>query len=160
MELKGILAISGKPGLYKMLSQGKNSIIVEAFEDKKKFPVYAAHNISALEEISIYTDTEDVPLIDVFKNIFELTEGKEAISHKSSKNQLEEFFSKVLPNYDEDRVYISDIKKIIQWYNTMYRNGLVVFDEETDEGNTDVEPDVKDQKEGQEIKEEKENNED
>ena len=133
MELKGILAISGKPGLYKMLSQGKSSIIVEGLEDKKRFPVYTAHNISALEEISIYTETEDVPLVDVFKNLFEIAEGKETISHKASKNQLEELFSKVLPDYDEERVYISDIKKIIQWYNTLLRNGLLVFDEEEEE---------------------------
>jgi len=132
MDLKGILAISGKPGLYKMLSQGKSSIIVEGFEDKKRFPVYTAHNISALEEISIYTVTEDVPLVDIFKKIFEVTEGKEALTHKSSKNQLEAFFLEVLPDYDEDRVYISDIKKIIQWYNTLFRNGMVVFEEEVE----------------------------
>ena len=140
MELKGILAISGKPGLYKMLSQGKSSIIVEGFEDKKRFPVYTAHNISALEEISIYTETEDVPLVNVFKSIFDITEGKEAITHKSSRNQLEEFFSKVLPDYDEERVYISDIKKIIQWYNILYRNGLMVFEEEKEVESTDEEP--------------------
>ena len=148
MELKGILAISGKPGLYKMLSQGKSSIIVEGFEDKKRFPVYTAHNISALEEISIYTETEDVPLVDVFKSIFDITEGKEAITHKSSKNQLEEFFSKVLPDYDEERVYISDIKKILQWYNTLYRNGLMVFEEEKEDESTDEEP--KDEKQNSE----------
>jgi len=137
MELKGILAISGKPGLYKMLSQGKSSIIVEGLEDKKRFPVYTAHNISALEEISIYTETEDVSLVDVFKNIFDITEGKDAITHKSSKNQLEEFFSKVLPNYDEERVYISDIKKVIQWYNILNRNGLVVFNDDEAEPQTE-----------------------
>jgi len=133
MELKGILAISGKPGLFKMLSQGKNNIIVEGLDDNKRFPVYAAHQISALEEISIYTETEDVQLADVFKGIFDATGGKEAISHKSSKNQLEELFEKALPDYDRERVYISDIKKVIQWYNILFRNGMMVFDEETEE---------------------------
>jgi hypothetical protein len=137
MELKGILAISGKPGLFKMLSQGKNNIIVEGLDDNKRFPVYAAHQISALEEISIYTETEDVPLADVFKGIFDATGGKEAISHKSSKNQLEELFEKALPEYDRERVYISDIKKVIQWYNILFRNGLMVFDEKTEEEKTE-----------------------
>jgi L-lactate utilization protein LutC len=137
MELKGILAISGKPGLFKMLSQGKNNIIVEGLDDNKRFPVYAAHQISALEEISIYTETEDVPLVDVFKGIFDATGGKEAISHKSSKNQLEELFEKALPEYDRERVYISDIKKVIQWYNILFRNGLMVFDEKTEEEKTE-----------------------
>jgi len=137
MELKGILAISGKPGLFKMLSQGKNNIIVEGLDDKKRFPVYAAHQISALEEISIYTETEDVPLADVFKGIFDATGGEEAISHKSSKNQLEELFEKALPEYDRERVYISDIKKVIQWYNILFRNGLMIFDEQTEEEQTE-----------------------
>ncbi len=130
MELKGILAISGKPGLYKMLSQSKNSIIVEGLDDKKRFPVYAAHQISALEEISIYTETDDVALADVFKGLYEAVNGEAAISHKSSRNELEALFAKALPDYDRDRVYVSDIKKVIQWYNILHRNGLMVFDEE------------------------------
>lgn len=137
MNLKGILAIAEKPGLYKLVSQGKNNIIVEGLEDKKRMPVYGAHQISALEEISIYTYDEDFPLKDVFENIYKLTEKKEAITHKSSKNELIDFFAKVLPNYDEDRVYISDIKKVIQWYNVLFRNGMFEIEEEVPEADQD-----------------------
>ncbi len=130
MDLKGILALSGKPGLYKMLSQSKNSIIVEGLEDKKRFPVYGAHQISALEEISIYTSTDDIPLAEVLHKIYNLNEGKPAISHKSSKMDLEKFFTEVLPDYDNERVYVSDIKKVTQWYNILLSNDLLKFDAE------------------------------
>ena len=130
MDLKGILAISGKPGLFKLISQGKNNIIVESLTDGKKMPVYQAHQISALEEISIYTYTGDVPLVDVFKSIYEQTEGQKALSHKSSAAELSAFFKKVLPEYDEDRVYISDIKKVVQWYNLLFDQNMVEFAEE------------------------------
>ncbi len=125
MNIKDILAVSGKPGLFKMLSQGKNSIIVEGLTDGKRMPVYAAHQISALEEISIYTETEDKPLKDIFREIYIKHEGKEAISPKSSANELEAFFSEILPDYDRDRVYPSDIKKVVQWYNLLLKAGLV-----------------------------------
>lgn len=133
MNIKEILAVSGKPGLYKMLSQGKNSIIVEGLDDKKRFPVYGAHQISALEEISIYTETEDKPLKEIFQNIFNILEGKEAPTHKSSANILEKFFADVLPDYDRDRVYISDIKKVVQWYNILLNAGIISAEEENAE---------------------------
>ena len=134
MNIKEILAISGRPGLFKLLSQGKNSIIVESLTDGKRIPVYEAHQISALEEISIYTETEDVPLKDVFQKMFDHLEGKEALSHKSSANELGAFFEQVLPDYDKDRVYNSDIKKVIQWYNLLLKGGqLEMEDEETTE---------------------------
>ncbi|MBN2747514.1 MAG: DUF5606 domain-containing protein [Bacteroidales bacterium] len=131
MNIKDILAISGKPGLFKMLSQSKNSIIVEGLTDGKRMPVYAAHQISALEEISIYTQTEDKPLKDIFKEIFIKYEGKEAISPKSSATELEAFFREILPDYDQERVYASDIKKVVQWYNLLLKAGLI--DVEADE---------------------------
>ncbi len=137
MDLSGILAISGKPGLHKLISQTKNGLIVESFNDKKRFPVYAAHQISALEEISMYTYSGEVSLADVFKNMFDHCEGKEAISHKSSKNDLLELMDTILPEYDKDRVYISDIKKLVQWYNSLLENGLMVFDEEAAEEKTE-----------------------
>lgn len=133
MNIKEILAISGKPGLYKMLSQSKNSIIVEGLEDKKRFPVYGAHQISALEEISIYTETEDKPLKDIFQQIFDKQEGKEILSHKSSTNELEDFFSEILPDYDRERVYISDIKKVVQWYNILLKHDFITASEEIKE---------------------------
>jgi len=128
MDLKGILAIGGKPGLYKMVSQSKTGLIVEGMEDKKRFPVYTAHQISALEEISIYTYEEDVPLVEVFEKMFNILDGKDPISPKSSKNELLKFFSTILPDYNEEQVYASDIKKVIQWYIALSKNGLMVFD--------------------------------
>ncbi len=137
MNLKGILAIGGKPGLYKMVSQGKNGLIVEGLEDKKRFPVYSAHQISALEEISIYTYEEDVPLVDVFEKMHNTLDGKDPISPKSSKNDLLKFFSTILPDYNEEQVYASDIKKVIQWYIVLNNNGLMVFDEKKEEDKTE-----------------------
>lgn len=137
MDLNGILAIGGKPGLYKMISQTKNGLIVEGLDDKKRLPVYSAHQISALEEISIYTYEEDVPLKEVFKNIFNHLNGEQIISPKSSKNELASFFEKVLPNYNEEQVYASDIKKVIQWYIALDKNDLLVFDEEENESPED-----------------------
>ncbi len=129
MDIKGVLAISGKPGLYKMISQTKGGLIVEGFDDKKRIPVYSAHQISALEEISIYTAEGDVSLKDVFKKMFELLEGSEAMSAKTDKNTMMKFFGQVLPNYDDEKVYHSDVKKLFQWYNALHKHGYLVFDE-------------------------------
>lgn len=139
MNIKEILALSGKPGLYKLLSQGKNSIIVEGLDDHKRFPVYAATQISALEEISIYTETDDKPLKEIFQEMIEKLEGKEALSHKSSASELEAFFSTILPDYDRDRVYISDIKKVVQWYNQLLKVGLITADSEEKPENAESE---------------------
>jgi len=129
MKLSGILAIAGKPGLYKMVSQTKNGLIVEGLDDDKRFPVYSAHQISALEEISIYTYEDDMPLVEVFEKMFNYLEGKDPISPKSSKNDLLSFFAEVIPDYNEEQVYASDIKKVIQWYNSLNNSNLLVFDE-------------------------------
>lgn len=122
--LKGILAISGQRGLFKLVSQAKNSIIVESLIDGKKMPAYATSRISALEDISIYTEDEDVKLFDVFKAIYEKEEGGIAISPKSSSNELKVYFEAVLPAYDKERVYVSDIKKVLGWYNLLIENKL------------------------------------
>ncbi|RUT79217.1 DUF5606 family protein [Ancylomarina longa] len=123
--LKGILAISGYPGLFKMVSNSKNAIIVESLIDKKRMPAYASSKISALEDIAIFTDEGDVPLTDVFVSIKEKENGEKAISHKASGNDLKAYMGAILPNYDEDRVYVSDMKKIFQWYNLLQENGLL-----------------------------------
>ena len=138
MDLKGILAIGGKPGLYKMVSQTKNGLIVEGIAEKKRFPVYSAHQISALEEISIYTYEDDIPLVEVFEMMHKHLQGKDPISPKSSKNELLSFFSEILPNYNEEQVYASDIKKVIQWYNQLNKFDMLVFDDkkEEEEGET------------------------
>ncbi|MDE0535622.1 DUF5606 family protein [Tenacibaculum sp. L6] len=119
MEFNKIIAVTGKPGLYEILSQTKTGVIVKSIVDGKRFPITATHNVSLLENIAIYTYEEEVPLARVFKNIAEKAEGKEAISHKESAAKLTEYFSEVLPDFDQERVYASNIKKVIQWYNTL-----------------------------------------
>ena len=130
MGLDKILAIAGKPGLYKMITQTRSGFIAESLIDGKRLSVAIHHNVSILSEIAIYTLTEEKPLIDVFALINEKEDGKEtAISHKDSKDALEEYFFSVLPDYDEDRVYPSDIKKVIQWYNLLKKHDLLSFEE-------------------------------
>src|SRR5690554_4931013 len=128
--LKGILAISGYPGLFKHVAESKNNIIVESLDTGKRMPVYASAKVSALEDIAIYTTSSDVPLKEVFKAIFEKEEGKAAISHKSSANDLKKYFGEVLPEYDRDRVYVSDIKKVMLWYNQLQEKEMLDFTEE------------------------------
>lgn len=133
MSLEKILSIAGKPGLYELKAQTRNGLLAESLIDGKKVSVSARHNVSLLSEIAIYTLTEEVPLSTVFSKISEKESGGEAISHKSSKDELEEYFFNVLPDYDEDRVYASDIKKVVQWYNLLQKKGITEFSEESSE---------------------------
>lgn len=128
MSLEKILAISGKPGLYELKAQTRSGFLAESLIDGKKLSVGMRHNVSVLNEIAIYTYAEEVPLRDIFNTIKEKENGGEAISHKVSKNELESYFSEVLPGYDEDRVYASDMKKVIQWYNLLHKRGMLNFD--------------------------------
>ena len=129
MSLEKILSISGKPGLYKLKTQTRSGFLAESLIDGKKINVSGRHNVSLLSEIAIYTLTEEVPIREVFAKIFEKENGGEAISHKEPKIKLEEYFFEVLPDYDEDRVYPGDIKKVIQWYNLLHKNGITDFSE-------------------------------
>lgn len=129
MSLEKVLSIAGKPGLYKLKSQTRAGFLAESLLDGKTINVSGRHNVSLLSEIAIYTLTEEVPLREVFKKISEKEEGKEALNHKSSKEELEEYFFGVMPDYDEDRVYASDIKKVVQWYNLLIKNGMTDFSE-------------------------------
>tara|TARA_B110000879_G_scaffold168623_1_gene218291 strand:+ start:157 stop:579 length:423 start_codon:yes stop_codon:yes gene_type:complete len=124
MEFNKIISVAGKPGLFHAISQTKSGFIVESLMDKKRFPIPSTNNVSLLENIAIYTYEEEVPLLTVFKSMYEKTEGKEAISHKESGQKLTAYFSEVLPGYDEERVYTSNIKKVIQWYNLLVSSGL------------------------------------
>lgn len=133
MSLEKVLSISGKPGLYKLKTQTRTGFLAESLLDGKTINVSGRHNVSLLSEIAVYTLTEEVPLREVFKKISEKEDGKETISHKASKEELEEFFFGVMPDYDEDRVYASDIKKIVQWYNMLVKNGLNDFSEAKEE---------------------------
>ena len=139
MKLKDILAISGKPGLYQFISQGRNGIIVESFDTKKRMPVSAATKVSSLEDIAIFTETEELALKDVFKMFYEKEDANQTISHKSSNDELKAKFEDIIPDYDRDRVYVSDIKKVISWYNTLMEYNL--FDpNEADEEEKKEEP--------------------
>ena len=138
MQLSGIISISGKSGLSKIVSQTRTGLIVEAMEDGKRSAVHGAERVSSLEDISIYTYEDDMLLSDVFEKMFEKAKGEKIISHKSSAEELKAYLKSVLPNYDEDRVYVSDIKKLVQWYNLLQEKGLLIADdkeEQTEEGN-------------------------
>lgn len=129
MGLDKIVSVSGKPGLYKLLAHTRGGFIVESLIDNKKMSIGLQKNVSVLSEIAIYTLSEEVPLQDVFQKIKDKENGNATkISHKDSKDVLEEYFFKVLPDYDEDRVYPSDIKKIVQWYNMLHKNDMLNFD--------------------------------
>lgn len=128
MELDKVMSISGKPGLYELKAQTRGGFIAESMLDGKKISVNMRHNVSLLSEIAVYTYTEEVPLREIFQKIKEKEDGGEAISHKESKQKLEEYFREILPDYDEDRVYVSDIKKILQWYNLLVSKGITNFE--------------------------------
>jgi hypothetical protein len=125
MNLQGIISIAGRPGLYKVVAQGKNTVIVESMTDKKRFPAHASDKISSLEDISVYTTDEDVKLTEVYSKMYDVLNGKEALSHKEDPSKLREFVLTFLPNYDSERVYDSDVKKLFQWYNTLLSEGLL-----------------------------------
>lgn len=119
MKLEKVIAISGKPGLYQIISQSKSGIIVESLSDKKRIPVNNLNNISTLNDIAIYTYEEEVPLKRVFLSIHEKEEGKKTIDPKSEKKELLAYFETVLPEFDQERVYPSNIKKVLSWYNAL-----------------------------------------
>lgn len=125
MSLDKILSITGKPGLYHLRAQTRTGFIAESLEDGKKMPVGMRNNVSVLSEIAIYTLEGEVPLKEVFRKIYEKEDGGETISHKASKDELEAYFFEILPNFDEDRVYASDIKKVFQWYNLLKKHDLL-----------------------------------
>lgn len=142
MKLKDILAISGMPGLYKVVAQAKNGVIVESLIDKKRFPAFSSHKISSLEDIIVYTSGDDTPLKEIFKSISEKHNGGQSIDTKTEDKKIRAYFEEVLPTFDKERVYTSDIKKLINWYNLLQKNDMLIFDEE--------------EKEVEEVKEEKE----
>lgn len=133
--LRTILSIAGKPGLYRLLSQGRNMLIVEALDStKKRMPVYASDKVTSLSDISMYTDDDDVPLTQVLASLKTKENGAVVAFDykKASTAELQEFFAQVLPNFDRDRVYASDIKKLIQWYNILINAGITDFEENSE----------------------------
>tara|TARA_R110002124_G_scaffold92220_6_gene234408 strand:+ start:77 stop:544 length:468 start_codon:yes stop_codon:yes gene_type:complete len=135
MNLEGILSIGGKPGLHKMLAQSRGGIIVESLSDKKRFPVSQTSNVSALKDIAIYTYDEEVPLTEVYHKIAVKENDGPCVDHKSKPEVLSQYLEEILPDYDKDRVYNSDLKKLFQWYNILQSEGLIdqVIEEETEE---------------------------
>ena len=131
--LQTILAISGKPGLYKLVSRAKNSLIVKILDEThRRIPAFASDRITSLADIAMYTEGDDVPLAKVLENLKKLEEGKPAsIDFKKAKgDELRDYFAKVLPDFDRERVHNSDIKKLIQWYNILVANGITDFENE------------------------------
>lgn len=124
MNLKSIISVTGKPGLYKIVSQTKNGFVVESLVDNKKVPVYASDKVSALEDISIYTTTEDMPLIEVYAKVYEFTKGEAAIDHNAKPEELRTYLAKVVP-FDQERVYNSDLKKLFLWFNILVKSDFI-----------------------------------
>ena len=137
MEFKDILAISGMPGLYKYVAQSTRGIIVESLEDGRRTNASATSRVSALSDISMFTEGEDIALAEVFTRMYAHTEGKQRLSHKESADKMKAYFAEVLPEYDRERVHVSDIKKALAWFNILVAAGMTEFtlpsDEETAE---------------------------
>jgi hypothetical protein len=129
MILKDILAISGESGLFRFIAQGKNAIIIEHLETKKRSSAYGSAKVSSLEDIAIFTEKEDMPLGNVFDIIYDQTNGGPAIDSKADTSKLKSWFETVLPDYSRDKVYLSDIKKVAMWYNILHKLGLLVKEE-------------------------------
>lgn len=125
MQLEKIISISGKPGLFKLVSQLRNGFIIEDVVTKKKISIGNSSQVSLLDNISMYTLDKEVPLFEVFENIAKNHEYQPALSHKSSDSELKGFMETSLPNYDTEKVYVSDIKKLAQWYNILNKAGYI-----------------------------------
>ncbi len=151
MDLSKIMSISGKTGLFKVVSQMKNAVLVESLTDKKRFPAFAHEKMSSLEEIAIFTSAEEKPLKDILKAMHEKLEGKPGPDPHGDAAKLQSFFLEVVPDYDQDRVYLSDIKKIVSWYNQLLEHNLLDFTEKEEEKKEEGE---KEEMKTEEIKQE------
>lgn len=138
MDLREILSISGFGGLFKLISQSRNGLVVEGLEDKKRMNAFSHYKVSSLHDIAIFTDTEEVPLRKVLTTIYEKENGLQAFGGKIDEKKLKAYFETILPDYDRERVYVSDIKKVISWYNILVRNGFTSF-EDTEEAKGEAE---------------------
>lgn len=130
IDLTGIISISGQPGLYKIVAQSKNGIIVEGLTDKKRVNVYSSTKVSTLSDISMFTTGDDKPIEEIMTAIFEKEKGGAAIDTKADDKGVEKYFTEVLPDYDKDRVYVSNMRKLFSWYNTLQTSGNLKEKEE------------------------------
>lgn len=149
-DLSKILSITGKPGLFKMVAQAKNGVVVESLIDGKRFQAFASDKVSSLEEISVFTDTDDKPLREVLQSIREKTDNGKAPDPKADNQKLKAFFESIMPDYDRDRVYVSHMKKIYAWYNLLHEKDMLDF--------TEPEKEQEEAAEGEEKPAEKEEN--
>jgi len=134
IDLTGIISISGQPGLFKIVAQSKNGIIVEGLADKKRVNVYASTKVSTLSDISMFTTGDDKPIEEIMTSVFEKEKGGPAIDNKSDDKTIEKYFSEILPEYDKERVYVSNMRKLINWYNALQTSGNLKEKEEAKEG--------------------------
>lgn len=128
MEFEKLIAISGQGSLFMIISRTGFGLVAESLEDKKRVPVYQSNNVSTLEDISIYTQEGDVPLREVFLKIFEKEGGKNCLDPKEGNDKLKAYFKEILPDFDEERVYVSDMKKVFKWYNQLVNTGDLTAD--------------------------------
>ena len=134
IDLTGIISISGQPGLFKIVAQSKNGIIVESLSDKKRVNVYASTKVSTLSDISMFTTGDDKPIEEIMTSVFEKEKGSAAIDNKADDKAIEKYFSEILPEYDKERVYVSNMRKLINWYNALQVSGSLKEKEENKEG--------------------------
>src|SRR6201993_5138347 len=130
MNLEGIISISGMPGLYKVVGQMKNGVIAESLSDKKRSPIYSHQQISTLEDISMFTTGDNKPVGDIMKAIFDKEKGGTCIDHKAEEKQIVAYFESVLPDYDKERVHVSNMRKLFNWYNTLQETGNLKLKED------------------------------
>jgi hypothetical protein len=133
MDFKKIIVVSGKSGVFKVIAQSRSGFIAESLIDGKKMPISASNRITSVEDIVVFTETEEVKLREIFQKMKEFTKGEPGIDHKSPETEIVGFFESVLPDYDKERVYVSDMKKMIMWYNLLHKNDMLDFEDEEDE---------------------------
>jgi len=130
IDLSGFISITGQPGLYKIVAQSKNGIIVEGLHDKKRQNIYASAKVSTLSDISMFTTGEDKPLNEIVTAIFEKEKGGPSVDHKADDKTIEAYFTEVVPDYDKERVYVSNMRKLFNWYNSLQATGNLKTEEE------------------------------
>jgi len=140
IDLTGIISISGQPGLFKIIAQSKNGIIVEGLSDKKRSNIYASTKVSTLSDISMFTTGDDKPIDEIMTSVFEKEKGGAALDNKADDEAIEKYFTEVLPDYDKDRVYVSNIRKLLSWYNALQVSGGLKEKEEPKEGEDKSKP--------------------
>ena len=133
MDLSKIMSVSGKSGLFLSIGQTKNGLIVESLVDKKRFPVYVSDKVSSLADISVFTNDKDIPLKEIFKKISEKENMQTCIDSKSDDKKIKTYFEEILPDYDKERVYVSDMRKMLSWYNLLQSLKMLSFEEEKNE---------------------------